>query len=795
MQPKSGNDIQRELDGGRLSPRDIVRRRQENAWDLALVQRDEVWKEDRIRLLLDSLIMGYPVGSLLFCQIERAGTASIGMGAGQAGVRPTQDGSPQLVDGQQRVFSIFSIFTGRGYGRFYLNLFREPSRDAAYILWRRFDPVLDLDVQDFDERLAEPIVDRDRYVDLSNWGEIDHLLASEINATRVGEIVNALDPQFRLRDGEEFRSMIASRLEVVRRAWLDPRIPMISATVHEPEDVLEVFNRVNRGGAPVSGNDLYFAAVKTFWHDPQLSTPGQQSAHAALKGISDATGGLLDVYGALSLVSRLALAGIGLSDMVPVSVDRLSRTNKSAILRSMKAIAPTVAQALGRFTSVIRERTRLGFALTMTRRQVWEEVLAWAVASGTGREWNAADVADVEEYVLGTTLFGYQQVLGDVFRRDAFSVALAAGVEGRPFPLSEIIGVAHWRRPKLTRGRQQVLGIGDAEQRLAIARSNPGLLVAIAQRLPLGCGAVDWDHILAAANQSRFRLPRGFGRRYAEEHVYLNWPGNFWYLDSSANRSVQELPHREKFARLRAWAISDPDGKGRIGPDIHSGIGHDDLSTFEGLGDDLATLSAIPFEDRPPQIKLVGGRMERAIRARTIRLLDETLGAFPRLVDFAADADVEVVEVPDRPDQLAERLGVDMLLPAFGLDQDAVAFAQKRATEKIYSRRDALRDALAERIGELIGIEEVWVWPKVRRSDAVSWMAFRLGGGNTIELGADWTPDFGYRLRVKAYSRREANRYLDFDHVPLGESLDASDAEIVEAFARHVIELQRAHPQ
>ncbi|WP_292836818.1 DUF262 domain-containing protein [Microbacterium sp.] len=589
----SNPNLEQPIEGGRLAPRDIVRRRIENAWDLALVQRDEVWKEDRIRLLLDSLIMGYPVGSLLFCQIDRPGMASIPLGGGQAAVRQAETSNPQLVDGQQRVFAIYSIFTGRGYGRFYLNAFRDPSRDAGYILWRRFDPVLDTEVDGFNEREAEPIADRDRYVDLSNWLSLGELIEAEIDNSRVAAVVSILDYQFRLPDDATARTAIAARLESVRAAWLRKSIPMISASVRDPEDVLEVFSRVNRGGAPVSGNDLYFAAVKTFWHDPELSAPGETSAHAALKGIADATGGLLDVYGALSLLSRLALAGIGLSDMVPVNVDRLSKANKRPILRSMKSTAPLVAKAVQRFTAVLHEHTRMGYALKMTRTQLWEDVFGWVVASDAEREWTEGDISQVEEYVLGATLFGYQQVLGDAFRRDAFAVALNAGSAGREFPTREIIGVAHGRYPKLKRGRQQVRGLLNADERLEVARSAPHLLVAFSQQLPLGVGSVDWDHVVAAENQSRFRLPPGFGRRYAPTHTYLNWPGNFWFLDSSANRSVQEMPPREKFVRLREWALSDPRGKGRIGPDLNAGISGAHLKAFEALGTELASLTNV----------------------------------------------------------------------------------------------------------------------------------------------------------------------------------------------------------
>ena len=104
---------------------------------------------------------------------------------------------------------------------------------------------------------------------------------------------------------------------------------MITATVEGPEDILEVFTRVNRGGAQVSGNDLYFAAVKTFWHDPSASKDAFVTAKEALSAVVAASAAFLDTWGALSLVSRLALVGLRESDMVPLKIDRLSRANKA----------------------------------------------------------------------------------------------------------------------------------------------------------------------------------------------------------------------------------------------------------------------------------------------------------------------------------------------------------------------------------------------------------------------------------------------------------------------------------
>lgn len=71
------------------------------------IQRPFVWSSTKIRDLLDSMYRGYPVGTLMFWETgAEAGTRQIGFGE--------TDRTPQLliVDGQQRLTSLFAIFTG-----------------------------------------------------------------------------------------------------------------------------------------------------------------------------------------------------------------------------------------------------------------------------------------------------------------------------------------------------------------------------------------------------------------------------------------------------------------------------------------------------------------------------------------------------------------------------------------------------------------------------------------------------------------------------------------------------------
>src|SRR4029077_15363511 len=116
----------------------------------------------------------------------------------------------------------------------------------------------------------------------------------------------------------------------------------------------------------------------------------------------------LDTWGALSLVSRLALVGLGEGDMVPLKVDRLSRANKAYIIRALRAAAPIVAERIEPFIHVLRANSRLKQGLRYVHPHLWEDVFAWVVTSNrSASEWSPAHVPPVETYLLGASLFSY----------------------------------------------------------------------------------------------------------------------------------------------------------------------------------------------------------------------------------------------------------------------------------------------------------------------------------------------------------------------------------------------------
>ena len=73
------------------------------------IQRPFVWKNAKVRDLFDSMYRGFPVGYLLFWENAQAN------GAKQIGVGDKQHPTPSrlIVDGQQRLTSLYAVFRGK----------------------------------------------------------------------------------------------------------------------------------------------------------------------------------------------------------------------------------------------------------------------------------------------------------------------------------------------------------------------------------------------------------------------------------------------------------------------------------------------------------------------------------------------------------------------------------------------------------------------------------------------------------------------------------------------------------
>lgn len=773
---------------------ELVNRRlsEEDRWNLAMVQRDEVWDEVRMRHLLDSLLVGYPIGALLLCRV-RTDSRVTKIGDGE---RRDEDAAPtewQLLDGQQRVNALFSMLTDKGnYGRFHLNM-TLPRVDPGPVQRRA---AKDRSLPHIAHRAdgEDDPSPREHFIDLTRWAawaqQRESSSAPAIDRENVCDLLRHIDPQFTASLSDTEADVACQRLAQLLQAWHRP-IPVQHVELETPLDVLEVFTRINLGGVQVGGMDVYFAGVKTFWRD----------AERRLDRLVEAAPVLRDRFAALRLLSRLASRGLGYGDPLPLVVDQLSGRKGESVRAAMGDLTDEDAAALKRISNFCNwyvsrshvdddpERARgsqLGHALRQVARQHWDEVLAWVAASPrSDEEWWAENSEAIDSYLLGVTLFSYRSALRERFARLALLEALDAGARGESFPLSQIAAVARGETQlRGPRGRA-VLGLDEEEDRARISRRSGWLLISLAQRIPYEWSDeddFDWDHIIPKAHAYRMWAP-GQGRRRHHKHRHLiNTVGNFWALNKSVNRGLGKTSGHAKFDALLKLA-TDRD-RPQVWPVGRWALTDEEIDSFIEV-DRLLDWDDADRTDKAMTI------FRDTVTSRTRRLLEEALDRFPMVRILAADdssvsGDSAVSGLRD----YTSALGLSVKDPTM------MGLAPDEARRAVHRRARGLHEPIRAALAVTGSPRSSWVWHQ-RGAHQHSCVAFELADRSCIELVLRWNDGTGMSLAVKAYPKngQPGRLYPDFDHIPLGVGWDASDDDVVEAFLVHVERLQAAHPR
>lgn len=197
-------------------------------------QRGYVWNRDQVRALMQSLYRRHPTGHLL---IWRTYKPSLVRGAETA----HHDGhSLLLLDGQQRLTTLYVLFKGEA-PRFY-------EGESLF-----FD--LHFNVQTEEFRFWQ----RSRMEKNPAWIGVHEFLSEGLNALL--ERLESLDEDRRLIIQQNLARL--SRLDKVRDYTYT--VDQVSGDEFSVEDVVDIFNRVNSRGTPLTKADLAVAHVCSIW--------------------------------------------------------------------------------------------------------------------------------------------------------------------------------------------------------------------------------------------------------------------------------------------------------------------------------------------------------------------------------------------------------------------------------------------------------------------------------------------------------------------------------------------------
>lgn len=204
------------------------------------IQRPFVWPNAKVRDLFDSMYKGFPVGYLLFWANGLPdGHRQIGADAKQKVPRLL------IVDGQQRLTSLFSVLKG-------LSVVREDYRpERIYIAFRPSDQVFEV---------ADAAIRRDpEFIP-----DISLLWSREVARGRfVKEFLQTLRRHRPVDEEEEDR--LSEAIDQLYDLQHYPFTALeLSATVQE-EHVAEVFVRINSRGTPLNQADFILTLMSVFW--------------------------------------------------------------------------------------------------------------------------------------------------------------------------------------------------------------------------------------------------------------------------------------------------------------------------------------------------------------------------------------------------------------------------------------------------------------------------------------------------------------------------------------------------
>ena len=213
--------------------------------ELALpdIQRPFVWKNVKVRDLLDSMYRGYPIGYLLFWDTgTRAGTRQIGTDHKQLVPRRV------IVDGQQRLTSLYAVIMGIPVVR--ENFSTERIEIAFNPLAGRFE-------------VADAAIHRDkRFVPNISaiWDKGTNLIQF------AGDYIERLKSQPGGITPEEIASA-QNALGRVHNLLNYPFTVLALTSQAEAEQVSDVFVRINSEGKKLNQSDFILTLMSVFWDE------------------------------------------------------------------------------------------------------------------------------------------------------------------------------------------------------------------------------------------------------------------------------------------------------------------------------------------------------------------------------------------------------------------------------------------------------------------------------------------------------------------------------------------------
>lgn len=227
------------------------------------IQRPFVWKAAKVRDLLDSMYRGYPVGTLMLWETGApVGTKQVGGGE--------SDRVPKLliVDGQQRLTSLYAVLTGHEV------LTRTFESKRIQIAFRPTDETFE-------------VADATSARDPELIPDVTVLFQGRVRRT-VNDYVQRLESARGEPLTDEEEDLLAHRIESVSDL-ADFRFQVVELTDQADEEhVAEIFVRINSEGVQLNQADFILTLMSVHWEKGrrQLEDFSRAAVDASVRGTS-----------------------------------------------------------------------------------------------------------------------------------------------------------------------------------------------------------------------------------------------------------------------------------------------------------------------------------------------------------------------------------------------------------------------------------------------------------------------------------------------------------------------------
>jgi len=212
-----------------ITIRQLLQRVSDGEIRIPAFQREFIWEPDRVQFLMDSIYKGYPIGTILFWRTKERLSYDRDLGPFTLPAPKKEYPIDYVLDGQQRITSIFSTFQ--------TELQKNPNTQVKWV-----DIYFDLE--------ASASAQDSQFLALESCDVKAHHFPLRVlfDVTEYGKFTRTITDENQLR-----------KVDQIQALFKEAQIPVETVETEEHSKIAIIFERINRGGVPLDTYQLLSA--------------------------------------------------------------------------------------------------------------------------------------------------------------------------------------------------------------------------------------------------------------------------------------------------------------------------------------------------------------------------------------------------------------------------------------------------------------------------------------------------------------------------------------------------------